>query len=103
MGGGGLHFNYGTYREARPQHGAGVDALDPQVEHEDQGEDGNALVIIRPTHAPGDVGRHDGCEGCGQQACGRPSSHLLKTEQQRRMIRKRTKNMAFKGLHRRSI
>jgi hypothetical protein len=42
--------------------------LDIEEEHEHEREDGNALIVVRPRDATGDVAGHDAHKGGGRQA-----------------------------------
>ena len=56
------HVKVGQRGPRGPVHGPGLDSLDPQVVGEHEGEDGDALVVVRPGHRSGDVPGHDGDE-----------------------------------------
>mmetsp|Transcript_30451 Transcript_30451/g.97155 ORF Transcript_30451/g.97155 Transcript_30451/m.97155 type:complete len:702 (-) Transcript_30451:109-2214(-) len=77
------HVEVRERRRGRVEHGAGVHRLDPQVEHEEQREDGHALVIVGPAHRAADVARHDGDERRGQERRRRAPRHLLGEEERR--------------------
>lgn len=66
-----------AHRKACPHHGARIDAFDPEVEHEDQGEDGYPLVVVGAADAAGDVGGDDGRECGREKARRRPLRHLI--------------------------
>ncbi|KAJ8524775.1 hypothetical protein ON010_g16341 [Phytophthora cinnamomi] len=61
----------------RPEHGSRVHGLDPEVEDEDEREDGDAFVVVRAADRAGDVRRHDAREGGGQEPGARALGHLL--------------------------
>lgn len=47
------------HRNAGPHHRPGVDALDPEVEHEDESENSHAFIVVGSSDATRDVRRHD--------------------------------------------
>lgn len=59
-----------------PEHGTLLDSLDPQVEGEDEEEDGDSLVVVATSNRTRDVTGGDTHEGCGEQASGGGGDHL---------------------------
>lgn len=57
-----------------------LDTLDPEVEGEDEQEDGDGLVVVAAGHGTRDVARSDAHEDCGKQAGRRRVGHLRRQE-----------------------
>ncbi len=62
------HVEVGQGTPCGPVDRAGLDSLDPQVVGEHEGEDGDALIVVRPGHGARDVSRHDGDETSGEES-----------------------------------
>lgn len=63
-------FNTHQCRCSGPHQRASLDRLHPQIEGEDQGEDGNSLIVVRSSHRTRNVRRHDS-DKCSSQQTGR--------------------------------
>lgn len=76
----GDHVSVEESAQRTPHDGAQLEGLDPQVEGEDQEEDGNCLVIVRTGDGSRDVAGGNAHEDGGEEAGGRRGGHLIGEE-----------------------
>lgn len=66
--------------EGTPQHGALLQRLDPEVEGEDEQEDGDGLVVVAASDGTGDVARGNAHEQGSQETSRGRGGHLIGKE-----------------------
>jgi hypothetical protein len=74
------HVSVEQRSHCAPEHGAELDRLDPQVEGEDEQEDGNGLVVVAAGHGARDVAGCDAHESGGEEAGRGRRNHLRRQE-----------------------
>jgi hypothetical protein len=74
------HVSIEQRGQRSPHHTANLHSLDPQVESEDQQEDGNSLVIVASCHRAGDVSWRYPHENRCEQTRGWTCAHLFSEE-----------------------
>lgn len=74
------HVSVEESAQRTPHDGAQLEGLDPQVEGEDQKEDGNGLIVVRAGDGSRDVTGGNAHEDGGEEAGGRRGGHLIGEE-----------------------
>ena len=77
---GGDHVAIEEGTEGAPQHGAELEGLDPEVEGEDEEEDGDGLIVVAAGNRARNVARGDAHEDGGKEAGRRRGGHLVGEE-----------------------